>query len=166
MNKKLAFVWVFLILLLLWQVWSAYGQLPERMPSHFNLQGEPDAYASKSEFLKAWLLAMVVLNALVPLCRLILALVPRSMINVPNRSYWLTTPERRREVAFKMTNLMAFVFSVLDLMFLIIFESIRSYAMTGKAIVPLWTPMLLLPIVFVFPMVYVFRTFRVPSRSK
>lgn len=166
MNRNLGLIWIFLLLLLLLQVWSAYGELPERMPSHFNLQSQSDAFAPKGQFLRTWLLSILGLNAIVPLCRLIFAIVPFSMINVPNRSYWMTTPERRREVAVKMTNLMAFVFSLLDVMLLLIFESIRSYAMTGKASIPLWTPMLLLPVIFVFPLVYTFRTFRVPSSRK
>ena len=166
MNGKLAVLWIFILVLLLWQGWSAYHELPDRMPSHFNLQGQPDSFSSKESFLQTWFLALFALNALVPICRLVLGIVPPKMINVPNRSYWLTTPERRRQVAIKMTNLMGFVFTVVDIMFLVIFESIRSFALTGKASIPLWAPMLLLPIVFAFPLVYLFRTFRIPQCSK
>ncbi|MFZ1682628.1 MAG: DUF1648 domain-containing protein [Candidatus Zixiibacteriota bacterium] len=163
MNKNLALVWIFTFVVLVFQLWSAYDTLPERMPSHFNSQGEADGYSTKSQFYSLWFFTLALLNILLPSVNLLLKVVPSSMINIPNREYWFAVPDRKREVIAKMTNLMVALAVCLNVMFFLIFESIRSFALTGTASVPIWAPFALLPIIMVGPIVYLYRTFRVPT---
>jgi uncharacterized membrane protein len=165
MNKNLALVWVLTLVILIFQAWSAYDSLPERMPSHFNFQGEPDSYSSKNQFYGSWLFALVLLNVLLPSVRLLIRIVPTSMINVPHREYWLANPERKHQMAAKMTNLMVGMAIGLNLIFFLLFESIRSYTLTGEASLPFWTPLLILPLLILLPLVFVFRMFRVPEQK-
>jgi uncharacterized membrane protein len=163
MNKNLALVWVFTLVVLLFQAWSAYDTLPERMPSHFNFQGEADGYSTKSQFYNLWFFALALLNILLPSVNLLLKVVPVSMINIPNREYWLKAPDRKQEVIAKVTNLMVALAVCLNVMFFLIFESIRSFALTGKASIPMWAPFALLPLIMAGPIVYLYRAFRVPA---
>jgi uncharacterized membrane protein len=75
-------------------VWSAWGDLPLRMESHFDAGGRPDGYMSRDAFF-ATLATLgggtVLLLMLVPV---LLRVVPSSAINLPHRDYWLA-PERR-----------------------------------------------------------------------
>jgi uncharacterized membrane protein len=162
MNKNLALVWVLTLVILLFQAWSAYDSLPDRMPSHFNFQGEPDSYSSKNQFFGTWLFALVLLNVLLPSVHLLIRVVPSTMINVPHREYWLATSDRKREVAAKMANLMVAMAIGLNLIFFLLLESIRSYTLTGTASMPFWTPLVILPFLIIVPLLFVFRMFRVP----
>jgi uncharacterized membrane protein len=163
MNRNLALVWVFTLVVLLFQAWSAYDTLPESMPSHFNVQGEADGYSTKSQFYGMWIFTLALLNILLPSVKLLLKIVPTSMINIPNREYWLKAPDRKQEVIAKVTNLMVALAVCLNVMFFLIFESIRSFALTGKASIPMWAPFALLPLIMVGPIVYLYRAFRVPA---
>lgn len=165
MNRNLTLIWILTLVLLLWQAWGAYDQLPEQVPSHFNFHDQPNSYSDKASFYRTWLLSILVLNAMVPGIRLLLSKVPASTINVPNREYWLATPERRAEVVGKMSNLMAFSIAGVNIMLFLIFRAIVSYALTGHASIPLWAPMLILPVIVVFPIVYILRAFRILNTS-
>ncbi len=166
MNRNLTLIWILTLVLLLWQAWGAYDQLPEQVPSHFDFHDQPNGYSSKGSFFRTWLLAILVLNALVPGVRLLLSHVPASTINVPNREYWLATPERRTVVVSKMSNLMAFSIAGVNVMLLLIFRSIVSFALTGHTGMPLWYPMLIVPVIVVGPIIYILRTFRIPEARK
>ena len=163
MNKNLALVWVFTLIVLFFQAWSAYDSLPEKMPSHFNFQGQADGYSTKSQFYTLWIFTLALLNTILPSVKLILKVVPSSMINIPNREYWLGVPGRKQEVIANMTNLMVALAVCINIMFFLIFESIRSFALTGTASIPMWAPFALLPLIMVGPIVYLYRAFRVPT---
>lgn len=69
------------------------------MASHFGLSGRPDAFMSKEWF---FLIVAVGGGAAVAAVFAAPALqrrLPPSLVNIPNRDYWLAT-EERREIAF------------------------------------------------------------------
>lgn len=68
--------------------WS-YGTLPDRVAIHFNLAGNPDAWASKTNYL---ILGVVVIGLMWLLFASIPALLkraPADTINIPDKDYWL-----------------------------------------------------------------------------
>ena len=75
--------------------WSAL-QLPERVASHFNGSGEPNGWMSRS----ANQMSMLVFGLVFPLFVVVLCslmrFLPASLINLPDKDYWLA-PERRGE---------------------------------------------------------------------
>lgn len=81
-------------------VWS---QLPEPMASHFGLSGRPDAFMSKEWFF----LVMVVVGggsvAAVFAAPALQRRLPASLLNIPNRNYWLANDERREIAIERMT---------------------------------------------------------------
>ena len=85
------------------------------------------------------------------------------MINVPNREYWLATPERRTQTCAKLTNMMAAVFAGVNVMLILVFQYIVSVNLYGKSSFPIWIPFLVVPGLLVFPLVWIFTAFRVPS---
>ena len=83
------------LILLTHMLWS-YSQLPETVASHFDGQGNPNAWMGRGAFLVfeiALLLFVVGEMLLVP--RMVSRL-PSSLINLPNKEYWLS-PERRED---------------------------------------------------------------------
>jgi uncharacterized membrane protein len=165
MNRNLTLIWIITLVLLLWQAWGAYDQLPPQVPSHFDFHDQPNGYSDKGSFFRTWLLAILVLNALVPGVRLLLSKVPASTINVPHREYWLATPERRAVLVGKMSNLMAFSITGVNIMLFLIFRSIVSYTLTRHTGMRLWYPMLIVPVIVVGPIIYILRTFRIPDST-
>jgi serine/threonine-protein kinase len=71
------------------------SQLPERMASHFKAGGEVDGWMSRAAY-HAFIVKLGLgfpLAMPVVMC-LVFSVLPDSMINLPNREYWLA-PERR-----------------------------------------------------------------------
>jgi serine/threonine-protein kinase len=80
-----------------WRVSLLAGSLPEMVAVHFDAAGRPDGFTSREDcrqFMRSFTLGaplfIVFVTALLP------RLIPHSMINVPNRAYWLA-PERAGE---------------------------------------------------------------------
>jgi uncharacterized membrane protein len=70
-----------------------YPRLPDMVASHFNARGEADGWTGKQSFalMQAGAIGFVAL-VFVPLV-LFLPRIPKSMVNLPHRDYWLA-PER------------------------------------------------------------------------
>lgn len=91
------------VLLLLYAFFLGYWawsgtQLPDRLATHFNGSGEPNGWMSRS----ASQTFMLVFGFLFPLFIILVCsatrFLPVSLINIPNRQYWLA-PERRIEAS-------------------------------------------------------------------
>jgi len=101
---------------------SVLDRLPERMASHFGASGMPNAFMSREQFFSFFAAiggGTVLVFLLIPG---LVRRVPASMVNIPNRDYWLV-PERLPAVHAKLRNwgewfaaaLTAFLVAVLEL---------------------------------------------------
>ena len=85
-----------------------WTQLPDRVATHFGIDGNPNDWMSKT-------------NATILLCSLqvglplffltigfLLSKLPASVINIPNREYWLH-PERRVDTITHMTKMLSWI---------------------------------------------------------
>lgn len=73
-----------------------YPQLPDVVAMHFGATGRPDAWAPKEAFLKIYLLTLAFCSAVFLGVAFVLSRLPVSMINLPDKAYWLA-PERKQE---------------------------------------------------------------------
>lgn len=67
--------------------------LPARVATHFGPSGEPDGWASPTENAVIFMAISTLLFVLFYFMHRIIARVPVSMVNLPNKDYWLA-PER------------------------------------------------------------------------
>ena len=96
-NPRLPrFIFVLLALLSLVYFWRLYSQLPDVLASHFNGSGVPNGWMPKADFFKFLPLAGALIAAIAFLSPKLLAILPPSMVNLPNKDYRLA-PERRAE---------------------------------------------------------------------
>jgi uncharacterized membrane protein len=78
------------------QIGYYYPNLPEQIASHFNASGEPDSWTSKNSFIIFEAIVLLFILSEFTLLPLLLEKSPDSLINLPNKEYWLA-PQRRRE---------------------------------------------------------------------
>ncbi len=94
-SKLFLLIFVCLCLLCLLQAWYYYPRLPERVASHFGPTGLPDAWMSKSSFLQFYVIVVTGLTVLFPVLALLVSKFPVQLMNLPNKSYWMS--EERRQ---------------------------------------------------------------------
>jgi uncharacterized membrane protein len=73
-----------------------YPLLPARMVSHFDLSGLPNGWMTKPLFFELYAVGVAIGVVVVFLPALTVARLPASLINLPNKEYWLA-PEHRAE---------------------------------------------------------------------
>jgi len=71
-----------------------YPSLPEQVPSHFDARGVADGWMSRDTFALMMALIYGLTGGVFVVLVQFLPRIPTSMINLPNREYWLA-PERR-----------------------------------------------------------------------
>jgi uncharacterized membrane protein len=95
-TKAALSIFIFLILLTLFQAAYYYPQMPEKVASSFNAQGEANGWMDKAGFM------IFQIGLTLFLCATFLGVafgmnyIPVSLVNLPNRDYWFA-PERRKE---------------------------------------------------------------------
>jgi uncharacterized membrane protein len=73
--------------------WHAYSQLPQQVATHFDAEGEPDAWDDRQQFLTGILVGWVVVTGMALTLPFLVRVLPIGLINVPNAAYW-RAPER------------------------------------------------------------------------
>lgn len=75
---------------------ASYGEMPDKVASHFDLNGQPNGWMSR-ETCVAFTVAMgLIVPAAIIGAMAFAGKIPVSFINLPHKEYWLT-PERRQE---------------------------------------------------------------------
>jgi uncharacterized membrane protein len=91
-------VFIVLAVLCLTQAAYYYPLLPDTVASHFGRSGKPDAWSSKLFFVNFYLITIGIIVILFPGIGSGMSKMPDSLINLPNKDYWLS-PERRQETS-------------------------------------------------------------------
>jgi len=120
--RKLSYRYAVAVVVLVWLVglglngWY-WTQLPDRVATHFNLAGTPDAWMNKN----VATLTICGFQIALPLFLLcvpeIATKLPAGCINIPNRRYWLS-PERRDETFAVVRTCMAQIAVLVSVFFL------------------------------------------------
>lgn len=74
----------------------AYNDLPERVASHFDLNGQPDGWSSRDGWAVTYIVLVAVMAAIFGGLVYLMPRLPDKSLNIPNRDYWLA-PERRAD---------------------------------------------------------------------
>lgn len=118
-SLKLQFAIAFFIALAVFtllQIWFLGNQLPAEVPVHFGIDGQPDRFSSRGEHL--WTMTSLVIGTtifLLGICWLT-PKIPDSMINLPNKEYWLA-PERRQATIIRVQTMLVWVGVLTTLLF-------------------------------------------------
>jgi hypothetical protein len=91
-------IYAFLYALALIQVGTYAESLPPTMATHFGAGGVPNGYMSKEGFIVFYLGFMFFLPGLFMAASVLIEKLPVSLINIPNRKYWMTPARREQTV--------------------------------------------------------------------
>ena len=168
MSSKLNwFVWALTIVVATIHLVWWYPQLPDIVPAHFNGSGQVDSEMTKSGF--CLLIAGIQLMTLVglPLLGSILKQLPDSLVNMPNREYWLAPERREASLAVNYQMLLATAW-LTGVLMMVIFELSAQVAMKRRTgIHPEMWIALAVYLVLVFGMCgWSFYWFRLPEKAQ
>jgi uncharacterized membrane protein len=141
-----------------------YPRLPVRMASHFDATGQVNAFLPKDAF---FVVHLVVLGLMILVFLFVPALVvrlPPSMINLPNKEYWLA-PERRAGTAERLQSFLVGFGNAMLLFLLLVFrEAMRANLLPSPHLSNrIWVLLVLLGVWGIYWTVRLVRAFRLPD---
>lgn len=170
MNRFLKIAWAILTLILLGSLFLSWNELPDRIATHFDGGGHPNGWSSGTGFLTAWLFTILATNIwplLFPyLGRWMFEKCDPRFLSLPNKKYWLSTPERRERAARVVETTLLGTIVVVDLVLLMAFDAVRSHSRTGEPQPMHWSFFVLLATALVFSFAYPIRALRKTERDE
>lgn len=112
---------VLTIVVCIFQIVMWYGDLPEMVPSHFDANGDVDGQMSRNAFCAMMGLLNLGLLIGLPLTGYLAKHLPDSLVNIPNKEYWLA-PERRDASLSVMTDFVSAIAWMTGWLFIGIFQ--------------------------------------------
>lgn len=145
--RRTRFFLLGLILVSLVEAARQWSAAPARVPSHFDFAGRPNAWASRDELFLIQVGVTLLVAALFVGIPALLKSAPASLINLPNKSYWLA-PERREETMERLVSSFE-VFACATVLLLILVFELTSLASRGGSLATSWfLPVLVAYVVF------------------
>jgi uncharacterized membrane protein len=80
-----------------------WNSAPSRVPSHFDAAGHANAWSSRDDFFMLQVAVSLGIGALFIGITWLLKFTPASLINLPNKNYWLA-PDRRDETMERLAS--------------------------------------------------------------
>ena len=157
--------WIFTLVIMALQLIFQFPELPERIPSHFDFQGNPDGWSSKSSFIIIMIAVIVGINIWYPLIGILVRKIPRSLINIPNKDYWYETPRRMEYMTGILKTMLAMMFSIMNLIFIYLFYYTYQMALELEPVLELWYVFIPILIITVYPIVYLYKRLKIPPQS-
>jgi uncharacterized membrane protein len=111
--------------------------LPDRVATHFDGGGSPNGWSSRTDII-ASAAALVAITAAIFLVAGLLLRLPDSLINIPNKSYWLAPGRRDQALAFMRDWLRWFVALTLALLVLTIGMGLQANLATPAKLAGSW----------------------------
>lgn len=165
MNRTLWFIWIFtLAYALIWPV-SVYNDLPQQIASSFNESGAAKAFTDKDTFYTIWIVVILFINSIMLLMGSFAWKYFPYSVNVPNRSFWLSTEARKAEAALKLKTGMTLIAILCNILSVTIFTGILNYDQKGEMPFDLRWLLISFAIAMFACILYFIWSFRVPQQS-
>lgn len=165
MRSVVRMIWLVSLLAVVLQGALAWEKLPDPMPSKINSQGQVTHMGDKATFYLTWYGAVAFMNLMMPAVGFIIRKAPVSLINLPNKDYWLGNEQRRRDAAGIFAEIMCTFAVLLNIGLMLVFYSLVEAATTGIAPWPSWLPILVIVGGSVIVPIMLFRRYRIPHEA-
>lgn len=120
-NEKLSkfiFLTVFLFSLIIPIFF--YNNLPDKVASHFNFRNEADAWMNKSSYIFFHYGLIIFFTLTFVGLAYIIPKLPKTLINIPNKDYWLN--EKRKDFTFLILRTLLFHLATLCILLFIVVD--------------------------------------------
>ena len=120
-------------------IWHGYYPLlPEKIASHFDAQGIPNDWTTKQQFV--WLAGGTFAGLTLLLCAMpiIVRIAPPSLINLPNKDYWLGPEQRDATFQFLTTWMLWFAACTLWLLAIVLHAAMVANLQRPPQLMPMW----------------------------
>jgi uncharacterized membrane protein len=163
MRKPLAIIAVLFAIALVRSA-SVFERLPRQMMSHFDGHGQPNGAMSRGTFFAMFGLVGAGTVLVLLFIPWLTRAVPPSLINIPNREYWLA-PERRAQVGEKIGAFGAWSAVVTALLLVVVLELVlrANLARAPLETVPMWLALGAYLLAAFGSIVWLLRAFRIPD---
>jgi uncharacterized membrane protein len=159
-------VWVLLLVATLAQTAWYYPRLPIRMASHFDVSGHVNAYMPKQDFLKLHLVVVGLLSLISLVISTLIGRLPSSMVNLPNKEYWLAPERRQQTMRMIQGHLIGFGDAMLLFLFVVFGDAMRASLMPEPRLPNrVWALLVMLGVFSIGWTVHLLRTFRLPDEE-
>jgi uncharacterized membrane protein len=136
-----------LVLFSLLEAARQWNTAPSVVPSHFDAAGRPNAWSPREEFFLLQVGVTLGIAALFIGISRLLKSAPASLINLPNKSYWLAS-ERREETMDRLASYFDVFSSATVLLLLVVFELASRASHGGSLETNYFLPVLVSYLVF------------------
>lgn len=127
------FILLVCVLIAVLQLVLQFPSLPERVATHFGAGGEPNAFSSKSVFVLMMLAFVIGMPVFLVVLAKIMRYLPKSMINIPNREYYLH-PDRAEKTLAEMETSMIWLATITEIFLIGLVQLTISANTQGKAL--------------------------------
>jgi len=141
-----------------------YPRLPVRVASHFDAAGQANAFLPKDAFFAVHLVVLGLMSLVFLVVPALIVRLPPTLINLPNKEYWLA-PERRVRTAEKLQSFLVGFGNVMVLFLLLVFgEAMRANLLPRPHLSNrIWVMLVLLGVWVIGWTVRLVRAFRLPN---
>lgn len=106
--------------------------LPDQVPAHFDLAGQPDRWSGKWGLIGALVSLLLVMQVWLRFAApWLVRRTPARLLNLPNRDFWTATPARRQEASQRIADVMDWTGAFIALTTLLILNIVRQAAETA-----------------------------------
>ncbi len=145
--RRTRFFLLGLVLVSLVEAARQWNSAPARVPSHFDFAGHANAWASRDEFFMLQVGVTLLIAALFIGIPAVLKSTPATLINLPNKSFWLA-PERREETMERLASSFDVFASATVLLLIVVFELTSLASRGGELATSYFLPVLVAYLVF------------------
>jgi hypothetical protein len=93
---------------------QAYPHLPSQVAQHFNLQGQPDSWCSRAQYVALMTTLWIVLPGFMLVVAMSIYYVPARFVSLPHKEYWLA-PKRKESTRHALGNRMVWLSTTMAL---------------------------------------------------
>jgi eukaryotic-like serine/threonine-protein kinase len=129
-NRLPILVWAVFYAIFCVYVLTSTPELPQRIASHFGVNGKADGWMTRETWQKTVFLFGTFFPLAMPLIMGLIRFIPDRFVNIPNRAYWLA-PERKEQT---LSRLSLFLWWDACLMQFFVFEIHRCTVLANRQI--------------------------------
>ncbi|MFA5073080.1 MAG: DUF1648 domain-containing protein [Nitrospirota bacterium] len=142
-----------------------YSLLPTTVAVHFNAAGQADTWGSKDHFFMIMGITFVLMIIVFSGLPMLIRRVPDSLINLPNKGYWLA-PKRREETISRLIDQLFFIGALSLLLMDILWYLVLKANLSDKPSLSaewLWSMIIAFFVIVILWTILLIRSFRKPN---